>query len=165
MKSKLLTGFAFLICLSTIAQSIDENKIILSIRKEFTTINAGEKKYKVQESEVEGLSAEGASIKKYYEGEVLKKAILKLFGSTGKTVWEYYFAGGKLIFCYEKTDTYEKHANEGASKVVSTVEDRYYFHDHKLIRWVHGKKMMDSSQFSQREQEILNSVREDLQLL
>lgn len=140
------------------------DSIIQSIRKEFTSINDTTKKYRIDSVEVEGLSTEGGSLKKYYEGNVLRKAVLLLYGETGQLICEYYFSGNKLIFCYEKNETNDKHINEGKPKVIATREERFYFHDHKLVRWINGKTTMEKSAYPDKEKEILISVREDLKI-
>ena len=152
-------------CTDIFAQTGKEESIILDIRKEFTAINAAEKKYKVLASEVEGLSTEGGDIKKYYDSTELKKAILTLYGESGKMIVEYYFSNNNLIFAFEKNESYDKLIYQGKVKVVSTIENRFYFDKKKLIRWVQDKKIKDKSLYPAREQEILADLAGDLKLI
>ncbi|MBO9632994.1 MAG: hypothetical protein J7578_07720 [Chitinophagaceae bacterium] len=155
-----------LVSFSCFAQSNNsEENTIATIRKEFTAINNPAKKYKVVEAEVEGLSTEGGSIKKYYDSTVLRKAILTLYGETGTMVMEYYFTKDKLIFVYEKNTAYDKPIYQGKVKVVSTIESRFYFEDQKLIRWIEDKKTKEKALYAQREKEILSDLAGDLKLI
>lgn len=157
---------ALFFCLPAFAQSTAHvDSIIQSIRKEFTTIN-NYTGFKIEKSEVEGLSTEGGYIEKYTEGKVLRKAVLVLYGESGQLICEYYFAGGKLIFCFEKNETFDKHVSEGPpTKIVSSVESRFYFHNNKLIRWLSGNRIEEKSKYPQREKEIMNDLKGDLKLL
>lgn len=157
--------FALLVSLSAVCQSSKTDSIIKTIRKEFTAIN-NYTGFKKEKSEVEGLSTEGGYIEKYTEGKVLRKAVLVLYGESGQLICEYYFSGGKLIFCYEKNETYDQHVSEGPpTKIVSSVESRFYFQNNKLIRWLSGDRIEEKSKYPQREKEIMNDLKGDLKLL
>lgn len=147
------------------AQANNDEAIIANIRKEFTAINAAAKKYKIDSAEVEGLSTEGGNIKKYYDGSVLRKALLTLYAESGQMFVEYYFSNNQLIFAYEKNESNDKLVYQGKTKVVSTTEQRYYFNNQHLIRWIEDKKIVDKSKYAEKEKEILSDLSGDLKLI
>ena len=74
--------------------------------------------------EAKGESSEGGEVKKYYEGDTLRKIVSLYFGEMGKVVNEYYFLGGVLCFAYITRLYYDKPLS---GKVTKTEKDRYYF--------------------------------------
>ena len=78
---------------------------------------------------------------------------LRDLGESGKAVEEYYYRDGKLIFVYRKESTYDQPLS---GKLVSTKENRFYFTNDKLIRWIdeNGKQVAtDSSEYQEKQKE------------
>ena len=89
---------------------------------EYQKINST--KLRVVDMEAKGESSEGGEVKKYYEGDTLRKIVSLYFGEMGKVVNEYYFLGGVLCFAYITRLYYDKPLS---GKVTKTEKDRYYF--------------------------------------
>ena len=71
-----------------------------------------------------------------------------------------YYSNDKLIFIFRKYRHYSGHLT---GKVVRTTENRYYFKDDKLIRWIgeDGKQVSSaSSEFAAKEAEQLASSKQ-----
>src|SRR6185295_18161187 len=70
--------------------------------------------------------------------------VATFYGETGRTVEEYYFWNGQLIFVLNTENRYDKPLS---GKIVRKVETRFYFKDDKLIRWLdeNGKEVASNS--------------------
>lgn len=137
----------------------DEEELIADIRKKFGEINQNSASYETRSTELTAESTEGGELKSFYQNGELKKAVASYFGEMGKLTEEYYFSEGQVFFIFTQQYTYDKPITVEGSKVTKTDENRYYFHDHKLIRWLDPKKeKVDKSNFNQQESEILQKV-------
>jgi hypothetical protein len=135
--------------------------IILKIRKEFVSINVDSKKYHIVLKDIYGLSTEGGELKSYYDGNVLKKSVLTLFGEMGRSVREYYFAGGQVFFCYERNTEYDKPGYMKDMQIKKIEENRYYFTSDKLIRWMGASgQIVPSDQYTEQAQMLLSLWKE-----
>ena len=96
------------------------------------------------------------------------------YGETGKAIEEYYVRNGRLIFMYRGLHRYnvpiyltpERAKGIGSDpfdpEKTTVAEERYYFHDSKMIRWVDiDKKEVspDTNDFKEAETAVLNSFR------
>jgi hypothetical protein len=106
---------------------------ISSIRARYATINKSLRKYKTVKRELSGFSTEGGESVAYFDGKAVMKIATINQGETGRWLEDFYYWGGKLIFVYRKRETYDK---PYSGKVASTTENRFYFNDDKLIRWI-----------------------------
>jgi hypothetical protein len=109
---------------------------IQSIRQQYAAINKRTGRYKKVKKELSGLSLEGGELIAYLNGPVIVKLTARHYGEGGNTVEEYYYSNGNLIFVYEKVSHYDRPMT---GKVVRVRENRFYFHDGKLIRWIDEK--------------------------
>jgi len=154
---------------------------ILTIKKWFQEINSSIPTYtKIVSEDInvhkdinpDNYSFEGASVyqmaianlERYYQNDGLKKAIVKFDGPQGQLVSEYYFQDNSLFFVFKTRVSYSKPKwSEDFKESDKTVtEDRFYFKDGKLIRWlVPNKEMVDltSGEARKNEQEILSDSR------
>jgi len=114
----------------------DTTKIIESIRKQYKIINAGQTKYRLLEKDLTGESTEGGYIAAFNDQQSLRKLIVTYYGETGKVIKEYYFNHNDLFFAFVKEYHYVKPIDQPGSKVASVKEDRYYFFNNKMIRWL-----------------------------
>ena len=85
-----------------------------------------------------------------------KKAVLRFYGETWQSMGEYYFMDGKLFFVYKVMKHYLRPMTvEGAH----VEEDRYYFYNQKLIRWIDGSgKIADKKLYPEKEKEVLGDL-------
>ena len=87
----------------------------------------------------------------YLDGSNVVKVVANFYGEGGKAYEEYYYQDGKLIFVYRKDSIYTRHMSV---RVGRTTEERFYFNDGQLIRWVGpgGKQVPSSNGAYQKKQ-------------
>lgn len=128
---------------------------IQAIRQQYANINRNAAKYQKVKKELLGFSAEGGELVAYFSGPSIVKITATFFGEMGRATDEYYYLNDKLIFVFGKHSHYRAPLT---GKVVRTTEDRYYFKDDKLIRWIDekGKQIASStSEFAEKQAEHL----------
>ena len=76
---------------------------------------------------------EGGESVAYFDRTAIVKIVATHFGEGGKTIEEYYYENAKLIFVFERVSHYDRPLS---GRVVSTAENRFYFKDGNLIRWI-----------------------------
>jgi hypothetical protein len=118
---------------------------IETIRQRYTQINRNAPNYRKVKKSLSGFSAEGGEMTAYFHGPTVMKIVATYFGETGRATEEFYYWDGKLIFVFRKDSRYSKPLS---GKVVSTKEDRFYFNNDKLIRWINpsGKEMAETAE-------------------
>lgn len=115
---------------------------ISSIRAQYAAINKRAGRHRKVKKELSGFSLEGGQLIAHFDGPAIVKLVANHYGEMGRTVEEYYYSNGKLIFVFEKVLNY----NKPMGKVVRTTENRYYFNNDQLIRWLDEKgKQADTS--------------------
>lgn len=107
--------------------------LIQSIRQQYAAINKRAPRLRKVKKELAGFSAEGGELVAYFDGKAIVKMVATYYGETGRTVEEFYCRDGKLIFAFRKVLNYSRPLS---GKVVSTSEERFYFSDDQLIRWL-----------------------------
>lgn len=133
---------------------------IAMINKEYSNINKDSAKYKITEEDILGHSTEGGELIKYFEGQILRKAVLTLYGETGQTTSEYYFMKGELIFIYKKNKKYQSPIYMGKTEIKSREENKFYFKNQKLIRWVdNDSKITDEFLYPEKEEQLLDELK------
>ena len=133
---------------------------IKEIKAEYEKINKDTAKYKMVQSDVFGQSSEGGVLKKYYNGNVLRKAILTLFGETGQSTSEYYFLNGELIFEFDTELFYKSPLYMGKVEIKSQEETKFYFKNQRLISWIgNDGNMMDGALYPEKEEELLDFLK------
>jgi len=128
---------------------------IPAIRQQYAAINRKPARYKKVKKELLNFSAEGGELVAYLSGPSIVKISATFYGEMGRVTDEYYYSNDKLIFIYRKYRHYSGHLT---GKVVRTTENRYYFKDDKLIRWIDEKGQQvssASSEFAAKEVEQL----------
>lgn len=115
------------------AKSSQEKDWILSIRRRYATINKSLAKYRVVKKELSGFSTEGGELVAYFDGPAIVKIAATYHGETGRAFEEFYYWNEKLIFVFRRRDTYDRPLS---GKVVKTRENRFYFSNDELIRWI-----------------------------
>lgn len=135
---------------------------IAAIRQHYTDINRQVPTYKKVKKNLFGFSAEGGTLIAYFHGPSIMKMTAVYFGETGRTSEEYYYWNGKLIFVFQKEDRYDKPLS---GKVASSKENRYYFDNDKLIKWIdeNGREAADllsaETQFLKSSQDLTAGAR------
>lgn len=130
---------------------------INSIRQHYAQINRSAGLYKKVKKELSGFSAEGGELLAYFHGPSVMKMVATYFGESGKASEEYYFWDGKLIFVLRTDFRYDKPLS---GKVVKKTEDRFYFSNDKLIRWIdeNAKEVASArTEYSEKQKEYLES--------
>jgi vacuolar-type H+-ATPase subunit I/STV1 len=151
---------------------------ISEIRSEYQAIRNALPKLRVEQLELSGYSTEGGVAKAYRDpAEAIRFLRVERYFESGKVLDEYYFKNGLLIFTYEEEHHYNVPFNvtpETAKKLgiesfdptkTRIVENRYYFQNRKMIRWIGEKKKEvnpTSKEFRQKEKETLEFVDEIL---
>lgn len=142
--------------------SKDTLKIISDIKKQYLEINSNLSKYTKQEKKILGKSTEGGTIVSYFEKYNLKKIIVTQYGEMGKSISEYYYKND-LIFVLIAEYLYDKPIYYKDIHIVSKNENRYYFFDDSLIKWINKERRVinpNSVLFKNEEATILKEARE-----
>ena len=110
-----------------------EGDAVSAIRRSYAVINRNLRKYRAVKKELLGFSTEGGELVAYFDGAALVKMAATHQGETGRSLEEFYYRDGKLIFVFRRRETYDEPMSGRVSK---TAEDRFYFNDGRLIRWL-----------------------------
>ncbi len=155
-------GFLMMIiCLSCNAansenQNYNQNdtvQLISEIKKKYAKINSEASSYEKVVKDLYDESSEGASITGYYSGRKLKKISGTYYGETGKSFVEYYYDGSNFFFVYSRESSYVVPLYvDRRGKVNEVKEDRFYFNNGELVKWISGGKNVpaDSNDFLER---------------
>jgi len=142
------------------AQAAQSPDPIQTIRQQYAAINRGAARYKKVQKELLGFSAEGGVLIAYLKGPSIVKISATFYGEMGRATDEFYYSNDKLIFVFRRHSHYRAPLT---GKVVRVTENRYYFKDDKLIRWIgeDGKQVSDTApEFGQGEARILASSKQ-----
>ncbi|MCA1567713.1 MAG: hypothetical protein LC803_19120 [Acidobacteria bacterium] len=139
------------------AGSVRVTDSISTIRRRYTIINKSLAKYRTVKKELSGFSAEGGELAAYFDGKAVMKIATINQGETGRSFEDFYYWDEKLIFVFRKQDTYDK---PYSGKVARTTENRFYFSDGKLIRWIdeNGKQVAPGGgEYQKKQNEYLRA--------
>ena len=156
----LIVLFAVLASYETKAQGAQGPDPIQTIRQQYASINRSAAKYKKVKKELLGFSAEGGELVAYLSGPSIVKISATFYGEMGRATDEFYYSNDKLIFIFRRHSHYRAPLT---GKVVRTTENRYYFKDDKLIRWIgeDGKQVPATApEFTQGESRLLASSKQ-----
>lgn len=157
MKVKLLYLFYFVLFLINninvfcYAQTYKKNDDIINIiREKYVKINSQIKNYSKKKILLYDEATEGSELTAYYDDKELKKIMKWSYGETEKEFTEYYYADNKFFFVYSKRYIYELKQDENniypdREKIATIEENRWYFSNQKLIRWICGKTFMEKN--------------------
>ncbi|HVF71466.1 MAG TPA: hypothetical protein VM940_07635 [Chthoniobacterales bacterium] len=129
---------AFVVCLVFVAASLpaadsSAEEKVKTIRSRYAQIEKNLKSARQVTRDLPGESAEGGELKAYFKDRAVEKLSATFLGETGEAVEEYYFWNSELIFVFRV----ESHYTKPMSGIVKNkTEERFYFADGKLIRWV-----------------------------
>jgi hypothetical protein len=139
------------------ARAWQDETAIGAIRREYAAINKGVSRYRKVKKDLSGFSLEGGEMTAYFRGPQIVKIVAIHYGEGGRTLEEYYYRNGQLIFVFEKVLNYDRPLS---GKVVSTTENRFYYNDGELIRWIDatGKPVaVDAEYYSVKQNELLSN--------
>lgn len=134
--------FRIILLLFTGVPAMAQTDVVLKhIREQYQTVNAHIGQYRKTEVNMEGISAEGAVLEGYYAGDTLKLLVHDVYGEMYRWRLEIYYEAEKPIFCYRRQYKYAVPIYEStfAADKVTVDEDRAYFKDGKMIRWIDDK--------------------------
>lgn len=99
-------------------------------------------------------STEGGELKAYFSDQSLRKLVAKFYGEAGQAREEYYFWDERLFFVLRSESRYDKPLS---GKVKSKSEERFYFANDALIRWLDPRKKEVSAgpELQRRGQDLL----------
>ena len=133
---------------------------VQAIRQQYANINRKTAKYRKVKKELLGFSAEGGELVAYFSGPSIVKISATFYGEMGRATDEFYYWDDKLIFAFRKHSHYRTPLT---GKVVRITENRYYFKDDKLIRWIgeDGKQVSTTAaEFGQAEGRLIASSKQ-----
>ncbi|MFY0645000.1 MAG: hypothetical protein JXR19_11080 [Bacteroidia bacterium] len=158
-----------------------ESEDILDIRKWYNEINSSQQGYIINEDKdinvykdlnPKNYSYESEEIYRlavinlirYYDGKKLKKAIVSFNGDREDLISEYYFKDDNLFFCFKVKKEYHKQKwdDNYNSNDFNSLENRYYFKENNLIRWLNPemKQMeMNSTRSIDVEKHVLSDAK------
>jgi hypothetical protein len=105
---------------------------IAAIRTRFTTINRELPRYTGVAKEIDAYAVEGATMTAYFAGPSIRKLVMRYRAESGYTVEEYYFWRDTLFFVYRM----KRRANQLQPELEGTDENRFYFANGQLRRWL-----------------------------
>jgi len=128
---------SILFCVVAFAQTKDEQ--IKFIRKKFEIINSDTTLRKVtleNEEFLMNMTDGGGELTGFYKNKEIKKIYEWIGLSNGISIKEFYFDKERLIFVYEKFDSFvfdDKKEEFDLDKIKTIFEGRYYFSNKKLF--------------------------------
>lgn len=136
--------------------TVDEQ--VKTIRSRYDAVEKELSRCKQVKRNLPGESAEGGELTAYLSGESLRKLVAKFYGEMGQAREEYYFWEDRLFFVLRAESRYDKPLS---GKVISKSEERFYFADNALIRWLDPRKKPVSvgPEFQQRERDLLTEAK------
>ena len=137
-----------------------EEELVSDIKKYFGDVNSNINSYKKTKKDLMDQSTEGGELEGYYNHGELKKIVASYYGEMGKLIEEYYFYDNTLFFFFTQNYLYNMPLSMDGSKLEKIDENRYYFHDNKLIRWLDpNNEKVAKSKFAQQEIETLQKMK------
>lgn len=118
------------------ANNQQEKESISSIRERYAAVNKNLSKYRVVKKELSGFSTEGGELVAYFDGASVAKIAATHLGETGRSLEEFYYRDGELVFVFYRRETYDRPMS---GKVSRTEEERFYFADGRLIKWLDNR--------------------------
>ena len=128
---------------------------IQTIRERYATINKSASAYKSVKKKLSRFSAGGGDLIAYFDGQKIMKIVASHLGESGRAIEEYYYWDDRLIFIYRKDSIYD---SPTSGKVARTEENRFYFDNNRLIRWIdeNAKQAPSSnSEYQKKEKDYL----------
>lgn len=161
-KSKMVTVMILLASLAWNRSAAQDNPdtLITVLKTEVAKIDKDLPKFKVVKIELDDQSTEGAELQKYYDGNVIRKAVLTFYGETGQSISEYYFLSNDLISISETLLKYKTPLFAEKTEIASEELTTLYLKNEILMRWTDNVgKMVDLSQYPERQIRIAEELK------
>lgn len=157
MKTKMAILIVALVAFSAVAKApeLPQADSIETIRQHYADINKNAPLYRRVKKNLTGFSAEGGELLAWFHGPSVMKMVATFYGESGKAIEEYYFWNGQLILVFRTDNHYDKPLS---GKVARKSENRLYFQDDRLIKWLgeDGKEIApDSSEYAPKQADYL----------
>ena len=144
---------SLLLALCAMPAFANDDATIATIRQAYEQTHNNLCKFKTTEFDAGTNSSEGVEAKAFRDKDGHIKLIKTIiYGEMGKDTREYYYSNDQLIFVLDSTQTYNApmyldNAQAKAAGVepfdptkTTTTENRYYFKNNQLIRWLDNQK-------------------------
>lgn len=139
---------------------LDIEEIISNIREHYGAINYNVKYYDKVSKVVSSADDHTMSLKGYFKDGELRKMTTRYEDDFERLIEEYYFWDNELFFVYTQLDVDYPHDELSNYQSETPGQNRYYFHNDNLIRWLDPEKeQVVASKFSSKEAQILSEVR------
>ena len=80
-------------------------------------------------------------MKSYYDNDKLVLMHCEFYGEMGKLKEDYYYNEGKLFFVFAVRSIYSAPVYTEEKIDITTEENRYYFNNDKMIRWIDSQSV------------------------
>lgn len=113
-----------------------------NIRSKYQQINANLHTYKQIETDPEWKSTEGGAITGYFLKDSIMLIVEDVFGEMARARTEIYFDKGAPIFIFSRDYSYSVPMYDSSfnDTKIKVKEDRAYFYNNKMIRWIDNQK-------------------------
>jgi hypothetical protein len=143
-----------------------EAQTVARARQNYASIEGNLKSFQRVTSDLSGYSTEGGTLVAYFQGGAVRKLVAQYYGESGRATEEHYFSGGRLFFVlrtelrYDKPQTFDADQKQRA-KVATREQNRSYFAQGKLVRWVDetGRNRTAGQEWNTHEREALAQAR------
>lgn len=115
--------------------TVDEQ--VKTIRNHYDAVEKSLGRCKQVKRDLPDESTEGGDLKAYFSDQSLRKLVAKFYGEAGQAREDYYFWDERLFFVLRVESRYDKPLS---GKVKSKSEERFYFANDALIRWLDPRK-------------------------
>jgi hypothetical protein len=117
-------------------------RVVSAIRGRFGIVERKLPTYDIVAHDLRGFSAEGGTLRGYFDGPQLQKVSAQFLGETGRATEEFYFANGEPVFVYRVDERYDRPLS---GRVVRRVATRYYLSRGETLRRVRVPTSGDDS--------------------
>ena len=133
-------------------------------RARYATVDKAVPKLKPITRELDGYSGERGELTAYFQNGAPVKLVARHFFNTFRLTDELYFWQGRLLFVSTTKESYNDTISAPNLKIVSRTQNRYYFKNGQLWRWVddNGKIIGSGAEFEAQEKDQLTFAREML---
>lgn len=139
MKKITFLAFLLILLLGIKAQTTEEDQV-KQIREWFANTNNNKVKYDTKSFDMPDQATEGATLTAFYDGNQIVLLEAEYYGESGNFKSYHYFWNGMLFFVFTVREVYSSHIMDPNNKVASKEENRYYFWEGKMIRWLDPQK-------------------------
>ena len=137
-----------------------------TIRARYAAIERQIPQYRVVKRELEGYSLEGGELTAYSQRGEIKKLVARHYGESGRSTEEFYFWKNQLFFVLISNRSYEfPIASAKTTGRETRTQQRFYFRNGKLTRWVDENKQspsVSSPEALKKRDEVLSFARDYL---